>query len=73
MTSIYSFISKNIFNNSFTILCDIFNSIHTTYNYILNSNIENIKLYKYELEKTDIINNLLIILSKISMYLSIYK
>ena len=60
-----------MFNNSFTILCDIFNSIHNTYKYILNSNIEHINLYKYELEKTDIMNKLLIILSVLKVI--IYK
>ena len=73
MNYIISIISRNIFTHSFILLCDIFHSIYDKYDKIMNSNIKNINIYKYELEKTDIKNKLSIILIIIKVIINKYN
>lgn len=73
MNYVVSIITKNIVSHSFIFLCNFFNSIHNTYDNIMNSNITNIKFYKYELEKTDIKNKLSIILSLLKIIINKYN
>lgn len=73
MEYIISTITKNIFSHSFYLFCNFFNSIHNTYDKIINSNIKHIKLFKYELEKTDIKNKLLIIQSILKIIIHKYN
>jgi hypothetical protein len=73
MNYILSIITKKVYDNSSYLLINFFTSIYDTYDDIINSNINHINLYKYELEKTDIKNKLSIILSILKIIINKYN